>query len=785
MKFFKLLIVVSHLSFFISMSQVADYDKKNRNKSIDSLTVNFEKLNGLIIVYKNKEKVYFEIDDSLLTKDLLMVTRIVKSPSDFQAYKNAGSKTSEQLIQFVKKKEKILLIQKSYLNIADEKDPISQSVTKNNFSPILAAFQIKNLERKKYLIDVTNYFNKDSPGFNILSSSEKKQYAVGGIDPKRSFLDTIKSYPKNLEIRHTLTFKSSKPPRNNFTNTISFQINHSIILLPNKPMSLRYADDRIGWLNIKKYDYSSPDLKSTEIKIIKRWRLEPSDLNAYMRGELVEPIKPIIFYLDKSTPLKWRHYFKLGVEDWNSVFEKAGFKNAIVAKDSPSLEENEDFSLEDIRYSIIHYVASTTRNARGLSIVDPRSGEIIQSDVIWYHNHLKSYRNRYLLETGASNPKARTLDTDEKDIGLMIRRVISHEVGHALGLPHNMKSSSAYPVDSLRSDNFTQKMGIATTIMDYARFNYVSQPNDDNKLFIRKLGPYDDYSIEWGYRFFTKETLETEKVFLKDFVDKKSLNPMFMYGTSGIDPNVQTENIGDNPIKASNYGLNNLKIVASKLDEWTTKEGNSYNDLNELYNEMLSVYKRYIFHVVKIIGGVNETLLFKGQNGIPFMNVDYNKQISALIFLDNNLWSTQRWLMEPDLISKIKQDGILERIQNIQYSALNNLLEYSKLNRMLSTSNTLKGKALDPSELVYQLYLSLYDINKKLDNSLMVLQIRFLVNLNILIEETKLNPSLKSGLLNIQNLIYKNVKKSTRASNSKNNDHYEYLKRMIENKNHK
>ena len=562
MKFFKLLIVVSHLSFFISMSQSADSSKKSTNKSIDSLTENFKKLNGLITVYKNKEEVYFEIDDSLLTKDLLMVTRIVKSPSDFQAYKNAGSKTSEQLIQFIKKKEKILLTQKSYLNIADEKDPISQSVIKNNFSPILGAFQIKNLERKKYLIDVSNYFNKDSPGFNILNSSEKKQYAVGGIDPKRSFLDTIKSYPKNLEIRHTLTFKSSKPPRNNLTNTISFQINHSLILLPDKPMSLRYADDRIGWLNIEKYDYSSQELKSTEIKIIKRWRLEPSDLNAYIRGELVEPIKPITFYLDKSTPLKWRQYFKLGVEDWNSVFEKAGFKNAIVAKDSPSLEENEDFSLEDIRYSIIHYVASTTRNARGLSIVDPRSGEIIQSDVIWYHNHLKSYRNRYLLETGASNPKARTLDTDEKDIGLMIRRVISHEVGHALGLPHNMKSSSAYPVDSLRSDNFTQKMGIATTIMDYARFNYVSQPSDNNKLFIRKLGPYDDYAIEWGYRFFPEETLETEKVFLKDFVDKKSINPIFMYGTSGIDPNVQTENIGDNPIKASNYGIKNLKIVA-------------------------------------------------------------------------------------------------------------------------------------------------------------------------------------------------------------------------------
>ena len=228
---------------------------------------------------------------------------------------------------------------------------------------------------------------------------------------------------------------------------------------------------------------------------------------------MVEPIKPIVYYIDPATPTKWKPYFKKGIEDWSKVFEKAGFKNAIVSKDTPSKEEDPDFSLEDVRYSSVRYVATTTRNATGPSVSDPRSGEIIESDIIWYHNHFRSYRNRYLLETAAANPSARTLETPEEEIGKMICRVISHEIGHALGLPHNMKASSAYPVDSLRSGSFTKKMGIASTIMDYARYNYVAQPGDKDINFIRQLGPYDDYAIEWGYRYFNQETLETEKVF--------------------------------------------------------------------------------------------------------------------------------------------------------------------------------------------------------------------------------------------------------------------------------
>jgi hypothetical protein len=284
-------------------------------------------------------------------------------------------------------------------------------------------------------------------------------------------------------------------------------------------MKIRNYDHRVGWFTVNKVDYSSDALKSDSFRLIRRWRLEPKNEEAYSRGELVEPKKQIVYYLDPATPKKWRPYFIKGIEDWNSVFEKAGFKNTIVAKNPPSKEEDPNFSPEDIRYSTVRYVASETRNATGPSVSDPRTGEILESDIIWYHNHLRSYRNRYLLETGAANPLARTLETPEKEIGEMMRRVISHEIGHALGLPHNMKASSAYPVDSLRSGEFTQKMGIATTIMDYARYNYVAQPGDENIRFVRQLGPYDDYSIEWGYRYYPGKSVEEEQEILSNIVD--------------------------------------------------------------------------------------------------------------------------------------------------------------------------------------------------------------------------------------------------------------------------
>jgi len=777
MKYINILLFVSflHTGFLISAQKSKN---ENKLKPIDSLTKKMTKHSGLITTYQEDDNVFLELSDSLLEKDLLMVTRFVQLPANYQAYINAGSKTSQQLIHFKKQGKQILLTQESFVNFANEEDPISQSVKLNNFPPILAAFPIKNSEENRYLIDVSSYFNNDSPGFNIIRKSLKKEYSIGSNDSKRSFIDSVKSFPENIEIRHTLTYNLGKPPRGNTANTMSFQVNHSIIALPETPMSIRYSDERVGWFSLNKYNYSSDALKSDNIRIIRRWRLEPTNLEAYNRGELVDPIKPIIYYLDPATPMKWRPYFKQGIEDWAKVFEKAGFKNAIIAKDPPTKEEDPNFSPEDIRYSTVRYVATTTRNATGPSVSDPRSGEIIESDIIWYHNHLRSYRNRYLLETGAANPKARSLDTPEEEIGEMMRRVISHEIGHALGLPHNMKASSAYPVDSLRSGNFTQKMGIATTIMDYARFNYIAQPGDENIRFVRQLGPYDDYAIEWGYRYFSDQTPESEKVLLNEMVDKKSMDPLYMFGSGGNDPDTQTENIGDDPIKASEYGLKNLKIVAKNLDKWTTTEGQSYDDLNELYNEMIGVYRRYIYHVMKMVGGVNETLMRKGQDNTPYKNLDQALQRQALDFLHVNLWDTQNWLIQKSLVSKIKDEGSLKLIQNLQMSALFRILSVNNLNRILSSHNTLVGQGLHPDEILDHFFIHLIVQTNTLDDSFKTLQIRFAERIQELSKEEELNPRIKTSLEAFKKEIYSIAKKRSKAGKKVEKIHYTYLTKL-------
>ena len=777
MKYINILLFVSflHTGFLISAQKSKN---ENKLKPIDSLTKKMTKHSGLITTYQEDDNVFLELSDSLLEKDLLMVTRFVQLPANYQAYINAGSKTSQQLIHFKKKGKQILLTQESFVNFANEEDPISQRVKLNNFPPILAAFPIKNSEENRYLIDVSSYFNNDSPGFNIIRKSLKKEYSIGSNDSKRSFIDSVKSFPENIEIRHTLTYNLGKPPRGNTANTMSFQVNHSIIALPETPMSIRYSDQRVGWFSLNKYNYSSDALKSDNIRIIRRWRLEPTNLEAYNRGELVDPIKPIIYYLDHATPMKWRPYFKQGIEDWAKVFEKAGFKNAIIAKDPPTKEEDPNFSPEDIRYSTVRYVATTTRNATGPSVSDPRSGEIIESDIIWYHNHLRSYRNRYLLETGAANPKARSLDTPEEKIGEMMRRVISHEIGHALGLPHNMKASSAYPVDSLRSGNFTQKMGIATTIMDYARFNYIAQPGDENIRFVRQLGPYDDYAIDWGYRYFSDQTPESEKVLLNEMVDKKSMDPVYMFGSGGNDPDTQTENIGDDPIKASEYGLKNLKIVAKNLDKWTTTEGQSYYDLNELYNEMIGIYRRYIYHVIKMVGGVNETLMRKGQDNTPYKNLDQALQRQALDFLHVNLWDTQNWLIQKSLVSKIKDEGSLKLIQNLQMSALFRILSVNNLNRILSSHNTLVGQGLHPDEILDHFFIHLIVQTNTLDDSFKTLQIRFAERIQELSKEEELNPRIKTSLEAFKKEIYSIAKKRSKAGTKVEKIHYTYLTKL-------
>ena len=766
------------ISIIAALFLVSSLSAQKNNKTIDSLTKGMKLTEGVINAYTNDDnKMYFEINKDLLNVEILVVTRLAQIPSGYSAYINAGSKTSEQVIEFQKKNNSINIRQLSFNNVANQEDPINQSVIENNFPPILASFEIKNSGANSFLIDVSNYFLNDSPGFNIINSRIKEQYKIGNVDKKRSSIDSARSFPENIEILNTLTFDTKKPPRENKTKTFSFQVNHSFILLPEDRMKLRYYDERVGWFTVNKIDYSSEALKSDSYKLIRRWRLEPKNEEAYLNGELVEPKKQIVYYLDPATPIKWRPYFKKGIEDWNSVFEKAGFKNAIVAKEAPSIEEDPDFSPEDIRYSTVRYVASTTRNATGPSVSDPRTGEILESDIIWYHNHLRSYRNRYLLETGAANPKARTLNTPKEEIGEMMRMVISHEIGHALGLPHNMKASSAYPVDSLRSGKFTQKMGIAATIMDYARYNYIAQPGDKNIRFVRQLGPYDDYSIEWGYRYFPGKNLLQEKEILTKYVDQKSLNPIYMFGSSRGDPNTQTENIGDDPIKASTYGLKNLKIVANNFMDWIHEPNKDYSDLNEIYDELLGVYSRYIFHVIGIVGGINQTLHNTNQDNIfTYVNVDKAYQMEALSFLDLELWKTPNWLRNKKIISQINNLDGLYKIEKIQERAINSLLSNYRLNKMLSASKTIEGNALEFDNLIDMLFESIIDKIAPTDQFSRNLQISFTKKINTLIEEDDLEGAIKSKALSVKRKINKlSERKSRSSSKDLIKDHYSYL----------
>ncbi|MEM0993124.1 MAG: zinc-dependent metalloprotease [Bacteroidota bacterium] len=660
---------------------------KEYNKVITAEAVSDE---GLFTVHRVAEKWYYEIPFATLGKELLLVSRLSKLPSNLSPYLNAGSKMNEQVVQWERKQNKVLLRTVSYQNIAEEESPIYLSVKNNNLQPIVQAFKIEtfNEDSTALVIEVTSMFTKDVRAISGLSENLRKIYKVKNLDANRTFIDTIKSFPLNIEVKHTMTFNAGAPPSNSKTASMTLQMNQSMILLPEDKMQPRLYDERVGWFSVSQIDYNSEALKSDRKTYIRRWRLEPKDPEAYARGELVEPVKPIVYYLDPATPIKWRPYFKQGIEDWNECFEAAGFKNVISAKDPPTPEEDPEFSPEDIRYSVVRYVASTTRNAVGPSVSDPRTGEILESDIIWYHNHLRSYRNRYLLETGAANPSARTLNTPEAEIGEMMRRVISHEIGHALGLPHNMKASSAYPVDSLRSGAFTQKYGVATTIMDYARYNYVAQPGDENIRFIRSIGPYDIYSINWGYRYIpTAKSAAEEKPILNSWIKEHEGNPVYMFGSGypRFDPDAQTENIGDDPVKASTYGIKNLKYVGENLMNWTTTVGEDYEDLAELYGEFLSVWNRYIGHVVTIVGGVHQTLKSSDQEGAVYSPVPKNEQQAALQFLNREVFQTPKWLMSETILSRIDYPAAVEQVRRLQVRHLNSLLDEGRMQRLIES----------------------------------------------------------------------------------------------------
>lgn len=643
---------------------------------------------GLFKVHKIDDSFFYEIPDSLFEREMLMVTRIAKTASGLGF---GGGKQNEQVLRWQKKDKKVLLRVVSHNVVAADSLPIHEAVVNSNFEPVLFTFPIKAISKDSLhtVIDVTDLFSKDIKPLGLPEWS-RKNYKVSRIENDLSYIESIKSYPLNIESRHVKTYNAGDPPSNSDTGTISIELNNSMILLPKVPMMRRMFDERVGWFTSNQTDYGLEDQRSKTVTYLDRWRLEvkDEDIEKFKRGELVEPKKQIVYYIDRATPEKWRTYIKQGIEDWQVAFEAAGFKNAIIAKDPPTVEEDPEWSPEDIRYSVVRYLASPIPNANGPHVSDPRSGEILESDINWYHNVMSLLRGWFFVQTAAINPDAQSPEFKDEIMGRLIRFVSSHEVGHTLGLPHNMGSSVAYKVEDLRSAEFTKKYGTAPSIMDYARFNYIAQPEDKGVALMPDIGVYDKYAISWGYRpILDAKTPEDEKKTLDSWILKYAGNPMYRFGHQQagdvVDPSSQTEDLGDDAMLASEYGIKNLKRIVPNLIKWTTKNGEGYDDLDEMYGHVISQFNRYMGHVSNNIGGVYEHYKTSDQAGAVYTYVDKNHQKRALDFIQDNLFETPEWLLDKEIFGRIEFAGSTERVRGLQERTLNNILSLGKMARMI------------------------------------------------------------------------------------------------------
>ena len=664
---------------------------------------------GLFSVHKIGADRYYEIPDSLLGKEMLMVSRIAKTANGIGF---GGGKINTQVLRWEKKENMINLRVVSHDIVADDDLPIKEAVVNSNFEPVLFSFKIEALRNdsivKSSVIKASDLFSKDVKALGM-PDSYRKRYKVSRLDSEKSFIESIKSYPLNIEARHVKTYIASAPPSNSSLGTISVEINNSMILLPENPMKRRYFDRRVGWFKRDQVDYGLEDQKTKTVSFLDRWRLEvkDEDVAKFKRGELVVPKKQIVYYIDRATPKKWVPYIKQGIEDWQVAFEAAGFKDAIIAKDPPTVEEDPEWSPEDVRYSVVRYLASPIPNANGPHVSDPRTGEILESDINWYHNVMSLLRNWFFVQTAAINPEAQTDAFKDEVMGRLIRFVSSHEVGHTLGLPHNMGSSSAYPVDSLRSASFTKKYGTAPSIMDYARFNYVAQPEDKGVALMPNIGIYDKYAIEWGYRPILDTSAEDEKPILDQWILKHDGDPLYRFGHQQagdvVDPSSQTEDLGDNAILASQYGIKNLQRIVPNLIQWTEEDGKDYDELDTLYKQVLSQFNRYMGHVSNNIGGVYENHKTYDQEGAVYTLVSKDHQRNAIQFLHKELFETPQWMIDKDLFSKIEYSGAVERIRSMQERTLNNILSLGKMARLIEQETLYGSKALSLVEMTSSL----------------------------------------------------------------------------------
>jgi hypothetical protein len=686
-------------------------EPKPYKKVIDSTAVTQK---GLIDIHKINDKYLFEIPDSLLGSEIMTITRYSKTPAGGGIF--GGEEINRQVVRWEKGlNNNILLRSVTYVIMSpDEDKPMAQAVKNSTSDPIIGNYDILAFKKDStgknntgYVIDLTSTFDADVQTFS-LDPIKKQLLNIQTFQKDKSFISKISSYPINTEIRSVKTFTTT-PPRINTTPTpqigvnlpsgldagvITVEMNTSMILLPKTPMRKREFDARVGYF-ANQYDVFEEESQKSDTKVFAvRWRLEPKseeDTQKQKRGELIEPKKPIVYYIDPATPEKWKKFIKQGIDDWQVAFENAGWKNAIRGEYWP--ENDPTMSLEDARFSVLRYFAAEIQNAYGPNVHDPRSGEILESHIGWYHNIMSLLRNWYLIQTAAVDPAARSKKFDDKLMGELIRFVSSHEVGHTLGLRHNMGASSATPVEKLRDKDYQEKNGHTSSIMDYARFNYVAQPEDGVTALFPRIGDYDKWAIKWGYSYFDDAKTEAEeKAKLNAMTKEAYKNNRLWFGTesSPYDPRYQTEDIGDNAMRASEYGIKNLKRILPNLLEWTKENGESYAELDNLYGALTGQFRRYMGHVTKNVGGIYDSPKTYDMTGNQFSVVPKSIQKDAVSFLNTQLFSTPKWLLDQNILSKINPENGVEAIKGMQDATLSSLLAGDRIVRLIETSSISK-----------------------------------------------------------------------------------------------
>lgn len=654
---------------------------------------------GLFNVHKIDDKYFFEIPDTLLGREILIVNRISKAAAGMRSgfFGYAGDEVGRNVIRFEKgPNNKLFLRTISYAEYSkDSTSPMFTAVSNSNVQPIAASFEIKAFSKDSAgsVIDMTDYISGDND-ILFFSSQIKTSLRIGSQQTDKSYIIGVRSYPINIEITAVKTYgRSASPPAGGtgapVGSNMTVEMNSSFVMLPKVPMQPRYYDPRVGYFSVGYTDFDANPQGVERTALIKRWRLEPKeeDMEKYKRGELVEPKKPIIFYIDPATPKTWVPYLIQGVNDWQIAFEKAGFKNAIFGKMAPTKEEDPEWSLEDARNSAIVYKPSDVANAQGPSISDPRSGEIMESHINWFHNVMELIHHWYFIQCAPNDPDARKMIYDNELMGQLIRFVSSHEVGHTLGLRHNYGSSSSVPVEKLRDKVWVEANGHTPSIMDYARFNYVAQPEDkiSRKGLFPRIGDYDIWAIEWGYRLFPQyKTADEEKAHLNKWVIEKLKDNRLWFGTESNpdDPRSQREQVGDDGVKGAMYGIKNLQRIIPNLEEWTKEPNKDYSNLREMYNQLTGQFTMYMSHVAKYVGGIMETPKMVEENGPVYETVSKAKQKEAVDFLNKQLFATPTWLINKNIFDKTGINSI-STIGGLQDNVLSRLLGTRNLSKLI------------------------------------------------------------------------------------------------------